>query len=151
MARKKRSTKRPRAATDDGGEEALRLGDLQLAILRVLWTEGEATAVRVHEVVAAERSSSASTIATMLGKMETRGLVTHRKEGRRFIFSALVAEDQARRSMVRDVTSRMFGGDVRQLLRHLVREDEIGENDLEAISEMLDRGVEDDRPRGEKS
>ena len=117
----------------------LRLGDLQLAILRVLWAEREATVVRVHEVVSADRGGSASTIATMLSKMEAKGLVAHRKEGRQFIWRALVAEDHARRSMVDDVTSRMFGGDPLELLNHLVRESEIGEGDLDALRALIER------------
>ena len=123
--------------TSDGAP--LRLGDLQLAILRVLWKEGEATVVRVHGVVSARRGGSASTIATMLSKMEARGLVSHRKEGRQFIWRALVAEEHARRSMVDDVMSRMFGGDPLELLNHLVREAEIDEGDLDSLRAMIER------------
>lgn len=117
----------------------LRLGDLQLAILRVLWADGEATVLRVHEVVSQRRGGSASTIATMLSKMEAKGLVAHRKEGRQFVWRALVAEDHARRSMVEDVTTRMFGGDPLELLNHLVREAEIDDGDLDALREMIER------------
>ena len=79
--------------TDTRGDAPLRLGDLQLAILRVMWAEGEATVVRIHEIVSRDRGGSASTIATMLTKMEARGLVAHRKEGRQFVWRPLVAAD----------------------------------------------------------
>lgn len=121
----------------DHGDEPLRLGDLQLAILRVLWANGEATVTDVHGVVGPERGSAASTIATMLSKMEARGLVTHRKEGRQFVYTPLVAEDSARRSMVQDVKSRMFGGDPLQLLSHLVREEELGDDDLTELKALI--------------
>lgn len=125
--------------TTSADDTPLRLGDLQLAILRVLWREGEATVVHVHEVIAATRGGSASTIATMLSKMEVRGLVAHRKDGRQFVWRALVAEDHARRSMVRDVTTRMFGGDPLELLSHLVSESEIDKGDLAALRELIER------------
>ena len=60
----------------------LRLGDLQVAILRVLWEEGEATVARVTEALPGKRRAP-TTIATMLTKMERRGLVTHRVDIRR--------------------------------------------------------------------
>ncbi len=91
----------------------------------------------VHRVVGPGRGSAASTIATMLSKMETRGLVTHHKVGRQFLYTPLVAEDVARRSMVQDVTSRMFGGDPVELLTHLVREEEIGADDLAEIKALI--------------
>ncbi len=117
---------------------ALRLGDLQLAILRVLWQRGEATVTDVHAIVGPERGSAASTIATMLSKMEARGFVAHRKSGRAFLYRAAVEEGEARRSMVQEVTSRMFGGDPLELVNHLVAEDELGADDLDAIRRMID-------------
>jgi BlaI family penicillinase repressor len=125
--------------TVDPDSDPVRLGDLQLAILRVLWAEGEATVNRVHAVVAPERGSAASTIATMLTKMEARGLVRHRKSGRQFVYRARIAEADAKRSMVRDVTSRLFRGDPLALVSHLVREEELGPDDLEAIRAMIER------------
>lgn len=125
--------------TVDPDSDPVRLGDLQLAILRVLWSEGEATVARVHAVVEPERGSAASTIATMLTKMEARGLVRHRKSGRQFVYRARIGEAEAKRSMVRDVTSRLFRGDPLALVSHLVREEELGPEDLEAIRAMIER------------
>ena len=137
--------------TDTRGDAPLRLGALQLALLRVMWAEGEATVVRIHEIVSRDRGGSASTIATMLTKMEARGLVAHRKEGRQFVWRPLVAEDHARRSMVRDVTARMFGGDPLELLNHLVHESEIDRDDLDALRELIERRAAADAGGGEES
>ncbi len=58
------------------------LGDLQLAIMRVLWTDGESTVADVHRELLDERGLAPTTIATMLRKMEDKGVVLHRREGR---------------------------------------------------------------------
>ena len=71
----------------------LRLGDLQIAILRVLWDEGEATVARVTEALAGKRRAP-TTIATMLSKLERRGIVAHRVEGRQFVYRAHVSEQE---------------------------------------------------------
>ena len=134
----------PRKPSPTGGEdpsEPLRLGDLQLAILRVLWAQGEATVTEVHDVVGPERGSASSTIATMLSKMEARELVTHHKVGRQFVYTPLVEEDSARRSMVQDVKARMFGGDPLELLSHLVREEELGTDDLTELKALIAKKV----------
>jgi len=134
--------------TVDPDSDPVRLGDLQLAILRVLWAEGEATVARVHAVVEPERGSAASTIATMLTKMEARGFVRHRKRGRQFVYRARIGEEEARRSMVRDVTSRLFRGDPLALVSHLVREEELGPEDLDAIRAMIERHATRERAAG---
>src|SRR5258705_11787887 len=89
-------------------EPSHHLGDLQLAIMRVLWAQGEATVADVHEALEPERGLALTTIATMLVKMEKKGVVDHRAEGRRFIYRPLVSEGLVRRPMVADLTAQLF-------------------------------------------
>jgi len=129
------------------------LGDLQLAIVRVLWEHGPCTVLQVHEALVGERGLSASTIGTMLQKMERKGVVRHRRDGRRYLYRAAVAEEDVRRTMVGSLMHRLFGGDPLALLGHLVREEEIGGSDLEALRSEIARRMaqaEGPSPRGEQ-
>src|SRR3981081_3456995 len=115
-------------AGPEGGN--VRLGKLQLAIMRVLWRRGEAAVTDVHEDLEAERGLAPTTIATMLAKLEHKGVAAHRTEGRRFIYRPLVNEEQVRRSMVDDLTSQLFHGDVTALVNHLLAEHSIEAREL---------------------
>jgi BlaI family transcriptional regulator, penicillinase repressor len=127
-------------------ETSHHLGDLQLAIMRILWQREEATVAEVHEALEAERGLALTTIATMLTKMEKKGVVDHRAEGRRFIYRPLVSEDQVRRSMVSDLTSQLFLGDVTALVNHLLSEHEIDARELAQLRELIaSRGREEER------
>jgi BlaI family penicillinase repressor len=106
------------------------LGDLQHAIMAALWTRGEATTAEVHQALLAERGLALTTIATMLRKMEEKAVVTHRVEGRQFVYRPTVSEDQVRRSMVGELVGRLFGGDPKALVAHLVSENEIDAGEL---------------------
>ena len=57
-----------------------RLGDLQLNIMKVLWDRGEATVTDVHAALSGDRDLAYTTMATMLRKMEARGLVERRRD-----------------------------------------------------------------------
>src|SRR5262245_21112846 len=105
-------------------KKPLRLGDLQVAILRVLWDEGEASVARVTHALAGKRRAP-TTIATMLTKMERRGLVEHRIDGRQFIYRPLLSEQQVTHTLVTDLTQRLFEGDVSALVSHLLRSEEL--------------------------
>ena len=113
------------------------LGDLQLAIMRVLWASGEATAADVHDALTAERGLAPTTIATMLMKMEKKGVVRHYADGRRFVYQPAVSEQQVRRSMVDGLRQRLFGGDVGAFVSHLLGEHEIDARELAEIKKML--------------
>lgn len=122
-----------------------RLGDLQLAIMRVLWSRREATIAEVHAALERERGLALTTIATMLRKMEIKGIVDHRVDGRRFVYHPLIEESAVRRTMVGELADRLFGGDPAAMVSHLIREEEIDPETLDQIRRIIDeRAAEED-------
>jgi predicted transcriptional regulator len=113
------------------------LADLLYAIMRVLWGEGEASVARVQEALGPDRARALTTIATMLAKMEKKGVVAHRTIGRQFLYRAKVSEGEVRRSMVGELTRRLFRGDAAALVNHLLTEEEIDPNELERLRAMI--------------
>lgn len=114
-----------------------KLGELQLAIMRVLWSRGEASAADVCTALFRERGLAPTTIATMLKKMEAKGVVAHRSEGRRFIYRPTVTEDEVTQTMVADLTSRLFAGNASALVSHLISNHEIDADDLAEIKQII--------------
>ena len=121
------------------------LGDLQIAIMRVLWERGEATASDVHAALLEERGLAPTTIATMLKKMEAKGIVTHRADGRQFVFRATVAEDEVRRSMVGALVERVFEGDRAALVSHLLEESDVDEAEIARLRRLIDDAEREER------
>jgi len=115
------------------------LGDLQHAIMSVLWQEKEATVAQVHQDLLAERGLAPTTVATMLMKMEKKGVVAHRKDGRRYVYRPTVSEAEVRSSMVGELTQRLFGGNSAALVSHLLTEGDIDSEDLEQLRALVAR------------
>jgi predicted transcriptional regulator len=113
------------------------LADLQYAIMRVLWKEGEASVARVHEVLGSDKERALTTIATMLVKMEKKGVVSHKTSGRQFLYRAKVSEEAVRRSMVGELTQRLFRGDAAALVSHLLEEEEIDPAELQRLKSLI--------------
>jgi predicted transcriptional regulator len=124
------------------------LGDLQHAIMTVLWQRGEATSAEVHATLLPERGLAPTTIATMLRKMEDKGVVRHRVEGRQFIYTPAVSESEVRRSMVDELVERLFAGNPAALVSHLVADPRIGDNELHQLTELLQQVREKEDQHG---
>ena len=120
------------------------LSDLQLELMRVLWSRGEASTAEVAEALADSRDLAYTTVATLLSRLEKRGLLAARREGRQVLYRPQVAEHAVRRSMVSGLLGSLFGGDARALLAHLLREEEIQPGDLAKARALLQQ----DRERG---
>ena len=134
-----------RRGPDDAAHQ---LSGLQLAVLRVLWRRGEA---RVNEVQAdlasaRGRTIAPTTVATLLSRLEKRGVLSHRREGRQYVYRALVSEEEISRSMVADLTSKLFAGETSELVAHLIREQDLAPGDLAQIKRLIE---EVERKRGE--
>ena len=123
-------------------EDSYQLTELQLSVMRVLWDRPEATVAEVHGALS-DRALATTTVATLLKRLEKRGLLTHRTEGRQFVYAAAVSESAVRRSMVSDLTDRLFSGDVTALLSHLLRDGEMEPGDLSRVKSLIERYEEE--------
>ena len=100
--------------------ESFGLTELQLAILHVLWQRGEATSREVREALMPFRSLALTTVATLLSRLEKKGVLDHRRQGRAHVFRPTVTQSEVRRNMVRELAENLFDGKPSQLVSHLL-------------------------------
>ena len=113
------------------------LTDLQFAIMRILWESAEATVVEVQNRLRPERDLAQTTIATLLTRLEKRGVIEHRLDGRQFVYRPLVTEQEVRRSMVSELTDLLFDGSSAALMTHLLHSREMQPGDLDRVKRMI--------------
>lgn len=124
---------------NENPSELQQLSALQVALLRALWQLGEGTVSQVQAILASEeRDLAPTTVATLLTRLEKRGVVSHRSEGRQFVYRALVDEDFVRRSQVEDLTERVFEGSVSELVNHLLSGDNVKAGDLDRVKQLIE-------------
>ena len=115
----------------------VRLSDIQFVLMRALWDAGKATTAEVHERVGKPRELAYTTIATLLTRLEKRGLVKSAKDQGERVFRPLVTESDVTRSMVSSLVDTLFRGDPSALVSHLVREKDLDRDDIEAVRKLL--------------
>lgn len=122
----------------DEDTDKVSLSDLQLSIMRVLWEQPHSSAAQVTENLRGSRDLAHTTVATLLTRLEKRGLLRSQREGRQIFYTALMSESQIQRSMLADLLVTVFRGNTPALLSHLVQEDEIKADDLEKIRQLIE-------------
>lgn len=114
------------------------LTSLQLSILRELWSRKESTVAELWESLHEELGLAPTTLATLLSRLERRGVVAHRTQARQFVYRALVTEEEVQHSMVSELTTSLFEGDVPALVNHLLTAQDISPGDLARIRGMIE-------------
>lgn len=132
-------------------KRSITLTPAELRLMRVLWTRGESSVADMVTATSDEAPLAYTSVLTTVRILETKGYVTHRQEGRAFLYSACVAEDEASRSEVRHVLQRFFGNSRERLLLSLLGDEEISADELrrlkQAIRHMPEDAVEEAVPQ----
>lgn len=92
---------------------------LELECLKTLWGIGEGTVHQVRKAMEGERSLAYTTVMTVLDRLEKRGGVTRRKQGRSFVYAPKLSRDELRKFAVKEVVDGLFDGSTEALSRFL--------------------------------
>ena len=120
--------------------------ELQLAILRLLWERGEASVAELWEALYTERGLAQTTVATLVTRLQRRGIVARRTRDRQFVYRATITEADVQQSMVSELTERLFAGDPAALVTHLISASDMSPGDLARVKRMIENAQ---APKGE--
>lgn len=115
------------------------LGRVQLQIMQVLWDKGQATAREITSCISETEPIAHSTVQTMLRVLEEKGAVSHKADGRTFVFTPLVPEKDLKENVVHNLVERMFGGSVSKLLAHLIDSRGVSRREIDEIRKLIER------------
>jgi BlaI family transcriptional regulator, penicillinase repressor len=115
------------------------LGELQLAVMNVVWELGEATVGQVRDRLAPEKELAYTTVLSVMQKLEKAGWIKHRSDGRSYVYLPRRSRTDAERSALRQFTERAFGGDQLVLFQHLLDDERMTEAELAELRKMLKR------------
>jgi len=120
----------------------VRLGKVQLEIMKVLWQRGRATAREITEELSRSQPIAHSTVQTLLRKLEAKGAVTHEVEDRTFLFRPLYQQAEVERTAARDLLTRVFNGSVYGLVAHLLQHEPISRDELQRLRQLVEEESE---------
>ena len=118
-------------------KRSITLTQAELRLMRVLWTRGESAVSDMVAATADEGPLAYTSVLTTIRVLESKGYVTHRQEGRAFLYSSCIGEQEASRSEVRHVLQRFFGNSRERLLLSLLGDDEISQDELKRLKEAI--------------
>jgi len=109
---------------------------LELAIMQVIWKLGTGTVTEVQEGL--DQDLAYTTVQTMLNILCRKGKLKRKLNGRAYVYSAAVTQDNALRHAVRDLVDRMFGGSSEELVMSLIRSRDIDPKRIAELGRKLE-------------
>ncbi len=113
------------------------LTDLQQAILNFIWAKGAATSEEVREGLLPKHPLKDPSVRTLLRRLEERGYLTHRAEGKVFVYRAKVQARSLAARAVRHIIERFCAGSAEQFLVGMVDENVLSMDEIRRLAKKV--------------
>lgn len=113
------------------------LTEAELRLMKILWERGESAVADLVSGLSDTVPLAYTSVLTTIRILEKKGYVRHRQDGRAFLYSPCVAEDDAGISEVRQLLQRFFGNSRERLLLSLLGDDEITPEEIKRLKEAI--------------
>ncbi len=121
----------------DFGGMVMQISDAEWQVMKIIWMQGEQTSTDLIRVLAERFDWSKSTVQTLLARLVDKECLTRKKEGKSFVYSALLTLDQSRDLLVQDIKDKVCSRRIRNLLADLIVECEFTQTDLEDLEAVI--------------
>lgn len=115
----------------------MQISDAEWQVMKIIWMQGEQTSTDLIRVLAERFDWSKSTVQTLLARLVEKECLTRKKEGKSFVYSALLTLDQNRDLLVQDIKDKVCSRRIRNLLADLIVECEFTQTDLEDLEAVI--------------
>lgn len=115
----------------------MQISDAEWQVMKIIWMQGEQTSTDLIRVLAERFDWSKSTIQTLLARLVEKECLTRKKEGKFFVYSALLTLDQSRDLLVKDIKDKVCSRRIKNLLADLIVECDFTQADLEDLEAVI--------------
>ncbi|ORO85252.1 CopY/TcrY family copper transport repressor [Streptococcus oralis] len=117
----------------------MQISDAEWQVMKIVWMQGEQTSSDLIRVLAERFNWSKSTVQTLLARLVEKECLTRKKEGKSFVYSALLTLDQSRDLLVQDIKDKVCSRRIKNLLADLIVECDFTLADLEDLEAVISK------------
>jgi predicted transcriptional regulator len=120
------------------------LTEVELEFMTRLWELGRGTVRDVLAKLAPDRNLAYTSAATIMRILEQKGFVTSTKQGKTFVYEALLTKDAYQTRSLKNLSEKLFDNTPASLVARLVDDSDLSKDALGEIRELLDRRLNND-------
>ena len=125
----------------------LTIPDSELDVLKVLWDRGQATVREVLETLrTAGRQWSYATVATLLDRLETKGVITSDRSELAFVYKPTITTYEVRQKRLNSLVDKLYEGEPGLLVLHLLKSHPLDASQAKEVRAVLEE-MTGEKPR----
>lgn len=115
------------------------ISESEFEVMRIVWDHAPVSTNEITNQLVQSTEWSPKTIQTLIRRLVTKEALTYKKQGRMFVYTAAVEEDEYLKAKSSSFVEHYFNGDITALVSSFLENDTLSEDDIKSIREILDK------------
>lgn len=108
-------------------------------VMRVVWTMKQTTSKEISSILSEKMNWKQATIKTLIGRLVKKGLLETEQAGRKFIYSAVINEEESVEEASRDLLSQVCSKKVGKTIYSMIDDSLLSQSDIEQLEGLLEK------------
>jgi BlaI family penicillinase repressor len=113
------------------------LTELENEVMQAVWETGPCSVEAVHQNISRNRRLKETSTRTLLRRLEQKGYLRHKTEGRAYIYRAVEPARNLAARAVRQIIDRFCEGSVEELISGMVDAKVLSKNEMDRLEELV--------------
>jgi len=114
-----------------------KISEAEMHLLQLLWDESPLGATELAGRVSADRGWTLTTVKTLLSRLVSKGAITAKPQGRKFLYAPAIDRDDVAATQARGLIDRLFGGRVSPLVAQLAEQKQLDPDDIAELEAII--------------
>ena len=119
------------------GRKSSKISEAEMQLLQFLWDESPLGATELAGRVSADRGWTLTTVKTLLSRLVSKGAITAKPQGRKFLYAPAIDRDDVAATQARGLIDRLFGGRVSPLVAQLAEQKQLDPDDIAELEAII--------------
>lgn len=116
------------------------ISESEFEVMKIVWKYAPVSTNEITEKLLQTTSWSPKTIQTLIKRLVTKGALTYEKQGRVFIYTPLVKENEYISRKSNSFLNRYYNGDITAMLSAYIENGRLSEAEINTLRSLLSKG-----------
>jgi BlaI family penicillinase repressor len=118
------------------------ISEAEYEVMKVVWKKAPVNTNEITELLVKTTTWSPKTIHTLIKRLVNKGALSYEKEGRVFVYTPLVREDEYLEYENSSFLNRYYNGNLTSMLTNFLEKEKLSEKEIQDLKELLDKKTE---------
>lgn len=115
------------------------ISEAEFEVMKIVWRSAPINTNEITERLLKTTTWSAKTIQTLIKRLVTKGALTYEKQGRIFVYTPLVEENEYINQQSNSFLYRFYDGDISAMLSTYLENNQLSETELQHLRSILSK------------